>query len=270
RKSTVTNHSEVDSAWGAWHEQHRAALQHSNGVKEDQLLVRHPPEEAPTPSPYNARRGHPRGSPGGCFAPSGHHNKRLGSLCTSQPTPAGASASKSKRKKKKTTETATPGVDPGRVKGASSSSLAGSEQEQVAPAPTHGAVGEVMRHPDRQAPPPDTDRGEHRARSERGRMSTRRSSFQGPPGNRDGYRREHSAPAGSNLVTGIREPRGRKRVCSRDVCDMQFAVVDNACNTCSSFERTHDPVSRLCFACHRPGPGEGNVWRHLGAARFPE
>ncbi|CAM9678343.1 unnamed protein product, partial [Sphacelaria rigidula] len=26
-------------------------------------------------------------------------------------------------------------------------------------------------------------------------------------------------------------------------------------------------ASRLCVACHRPGPGEGKTWLHLGPAR---
>ncbi|CAM9508707.1 unnamed protein product [Sphacelaria rigidula] len=68
----------------------------------------------------------------------------------------------------------------------------------------------------------------------------------------------------------MRRGKGRKRVCSRDVCGMQCPVFDDECNTCSSYGQIHDPASRLCFACHRPGPGEGNAWRHLGAARITE
>ncbi|CAM9505723.1 unnamed protein product [Sphacelaria rigidula] len=127
-----------------------------------------------------------------------------------------------------------------------------------------------MRHPDRRTPPPDTDRGEHRARGERGRTSTRRSSSQGLPGNRDSCSRVHSAPAGSTPVSSMRRGKGHERVC-HDVCGIQFPVVDDdACNTCSSCNWIHDPVSRLCFAYHGPGSGKGNVWHHLGAARIPE
>ncbi|CAM9837221.1 unnamed protein product, partial [Sphacelaria rigidula] len=84
RKRTAANKPEVDTVWGAWHEQQQAALQHRNGVREDQLLAIQSSEEMPmSVSPYNSRRGPTRGSPGEVSTPSGHRNKRPGSPCTS-------------------------------------------------------------------------------------------------------------------------------------------------------------------------------------------
>ena len=70
------------------------------------------------------------------------------------------------RENKKATRAAAPTVDRCRVESVGRLSLAGSEQEQIAPAPTNGAVSDEMRHPDHRSSPPDTDRVEHRSRGE--------------------------------------------------------------------------------------------------------
>lgn len=101
-------------------------------------------------------------------------------------------------------------------------------------------------------------------------MSTRRSSSRGLPGNRESCSREHFASARSNPFSSMGERRGRMWACSRNMYGIQFPVVDNVCNTCSFCRQINEPVWRLRFASHRPGPHEGSAWRHLGAARFPE
>lgn len=49
---SVTNHLEIDSAWGAWHERLKAVLQHRNEVEEDQLLAKYFADGAPTPASH--------------------------------------------------------------------------------------------------------------------------------------------------------------------------------------------------------------------------
>lgn len=54
RKRSVTNHAEIGSAWGAWPEQQKAALQDVTGLKEDQLVAPYSPgDSTDTRTPRN-------------------------------------------------------------------------------------------------------------------------------------------------------------------------------------------------------------------------
>ena len=172
------------------------------------------------------------------------------------------------RQGKRASLAAGPTVGRCRVESVGRSSLAGSEQEQIAPAPTNGVVSYKMRYPNHRASPSDTNRVEHRSSGVRGRTSTRRSSFHGARGIGDGCTGVHSTSAMFTRIRGNRGGRGRAPLCGRDACGIEFSVFDDACQTCSCCGRMHDPASRLCFDCQRPGPGEGNIWHHLVSANF--
>ena len=144
------------------------------------------------------------------------------------------------------------------------------ERGETAPAPRDGVISEPVMSAGGETAPPDSDRGEHRTHNVTGRRSTRRHRSQSTPANGDSCSTEKSVPPASRPASRAGERRGRKGVCGRDMCGITFPLVDGARVDCSSCGRMHDPTSRLCAACHRPGPGVIIRWRHIGPERVPE
>ncbi|CAM9311926.1 unnamed protein product [Sphacelaria rigidula] len=272
RRRNMINHPDASSAWGTWTEQQEASMQNRDRAKEHALKALPPSGVATTPvSPYNSSLRPPVELPDDFSTPSGHCNKRPGSPCSSNLTPSNASRSRSKREKKRQRVAcaAAPDLAPGTCPDVGSSSAAGREEEGVASMPTTGASSDVMRDEGRETSPANGRCGGHRRHGARTRITTRRSSAQGHPEIHDSCMMEQSAPTESKAVSRSRG-RGRKRSYGREECGITYPLVEGQWSMCSCCGQAHDPASRLCVACHRPGPGEGKTWRHFGPARVAE